>query len=84
MKKYNRVDLVPAYDIVTLGMLIDRAKKCGLVVEDVLDILVDNTYYKELLYSGTRWSYMKYWATAIMNREADRDAIPGMIRLMFM
>lgn len=84
MKKYNRVDLVPEYDIVTLGELIDRAKECGLVLNDILDIIIDGTQYKELLFTGTRWSYIKYWGLAIMKGEAEFSAIPGILKLMFM
>ena len=84
MKTFNRCDLIPAKDENGPIELVDRANKCGLKVMDILDVWINEEHYKELLLTGTRWSYIKYWGTALLKGEAELGAIPGVLKLMFM
>ena len=84
MNTVKRVDIVPGYDIVKLGEVITRAKRCGLKVGDILDIQLEGEHYKEILLSGSRWSYIKYTATCMREEGFELGALPGIIKLMFM
>lgn len=84
MKTLNRCDLVPVCDEYIIPEFTKRAVKCGLKVCDVLDVRIDGKQYKELLFKGTRWSYIKYVVTSMVKDGVEFGAIPGVLKLMFM
>ena len=84
MKTFTKCDLVPACEVATLDELIQRAKKCRLDIKDILDVHIDETHFKEILFSGTRLGYIKYWGTDLLKGNVEFGAIPGILKLMFM
>lgn len=84
MKTLNRCDLVPVCDANIIPRLNARAVKCGLKICDVLDVMIDGKQYKELLFSGSRWSYIKYMVVSMLKDGVEIGAIPGVIKLMLM
>lgn len=83
MKTLTRCDLVPVCDEHIIPKLKARAAKCGLKVCDVLDVRIDGKHFKELLYSGSRWSYIKYMVTSMVKDGVELGAIPDVFKLMF-
>ena len=84
MKIFERCDLVHedyANDVVGL---VERAKKCGMLVKDVIDINIEGAQYTKLLFVTTRWSYIKYLGIAILKGETNINGIPSIVKLMFM
>lgn len=85
MKTFNRVDLVPiSCSASVVEDLKVRANKCSLTVADVQNVVLGGKFYTELFLQGTRWGYFKYWGIALLKGEAEKGAIPGVIKLMFM
>ena len=84
MKTLTRCDLVPVCDANIIPSLSARAVKCGLKVCDVLDVQINSKQYKELLFKGNRWSYIKYMVESMLKDGVEIRAIPGVIKLMVM
>ena len=85
METINRVDFVPVCDAHIVPDLCKRAEKCGLKVCDVLDVRCnDGNHYKELLFQGPRWGYIKYMVISMFKDGVELVAIPGVLKLMFM
>ena len=82
MKILNRCDLVPVCDEHIIPELSIRAEKCGLKVCDVLDVRLDGKHFKELLFQGSRWSYIKYMVTSMIKDGVELQSIPDVIKLM--
>ena len=84
MKTFERCDLVHEDYASDVAGLVERAKKCGMLVKDVLDIKIEGEQYTKLLFTTTRWSYIKYLCIAILKGEANIGGIPSILKLMFM
>ena len=83
MKTLTRCDLVPVCDEHIVPELRERAVKCGLTVMSVNDKQIDGEHFKLILFSGTRWSYIKYMVTSMVKDGVELSAIPDVFKLMF-
>ena len=84
MKNVLRFEIVPMDREDLMKEMVERAKKCGLVIDKINYFTMEGRACYEYIFAGTRLKFIRYWGEDILRGNVPIKKLPGMLKLMFL